>query len=77
MVDASGEWAWLNEIFFKFCSGLLIYFFLAHVQYFHPDNMSSAEKLKLELKQVRDEFKISETDCGSTRVQSKYPISFF
>ncbi|KAL3633096.1 hypothetical protein CASFOL_026080 [Castilleja foliolosa] len=38
-------------------------------KYFHPDNMSSAEKLKLELKKVRDEFKISESDCGSARVQ--------
>ncbi|GER48475.1 ribosomal protein S15 [Striga asiatica] len=37
--------------------------------YFHPDNMSSAEKLKLELKKVRDEYKISESDCGSARVQ--------
>ncbi|XP_068649347.1 uncharacterized protein [Aristolochia californica] len=38
-------------------------------KYFHPDNMSSGEKLKLELKRVRDEFKMSESDCGSTRVQ--------
>ncbi|XP_058114175.1 uncharacterized protein LOC131257027 [Magnolia sinica] len=38
-------------------------------KYFHPDNMSSAEKLKLELKRVRDEFKMSESDCGSSRVQ--------
>ncbi|PIA45676.1 hypothetical protein AQUCO_01600125v1 [Aquilegia coerulea] len=38
-------------------------------KYFHPDNMSSAEKLKLELKKVRDEFKMSESDCGSSRVQ--------
>ncbi|GAB2293652.1 hypothetical protein Dimus_027865 [Dionaea muscipula] len=38
-------------------------------KYFHPDNMSSAEKLKIELKKVRDEFKMSESDCGSTRVQ--------
>ncbi|PIN18672.1 Mitochondrial/choloroplast ribosomal protein S15 [Handroanthus impetiginosus] len=38
-------------------------------KYFHPDNMSSAEKLKLELKRVRDEFKMSESDCGSARVQ--------
>ncbi|XP_062092600.1 uncharacterized protein LOC133798363 [Humulus lupulus] len=37
--------------------------------YFHPDNMSSAEKMKLELAQVRDEFKLSESDCGSARVQ--------
>lgn len=39
------------------------------MQYFHPDNMSSAEKLKLELAKVRDEFKMSESDCGSARVQ--------
>ncbi|XP_038976499.1 inverted formin-2-like [Phoenix dactylifera] len=38
-------------------------------RYFHPDHMSSAEKLKLELKRVRDEFKLSESDCGSARVQ--------
>ncbi|KAL0354851.1 UNVERIFIED_CONTAM: 30S ribosomal protein S15 [Sesamum radiatum] len=38
-------------------------------KYFHPDNMSSAEKLKLELQKVRDEFKMSESDCGSARVQ--------
>ncbi|KAL8464596.1 hypothetical protein ACS0TY_034198 [Phlomoides rotata] len=38
-------------------------------KYFHPDNMSSSEKLKLELKRVRDEFKMSESDCGSARVQ--------
>ncbi|KAK2378592.1 S15/NS1, RNA-binding protein [Trifolium repens] len=38
-------------------------------KYFHPDNMSSAEKLKIELTKVRDEFKMSESDCGSSRVQ--------
>ncbi|XP_022722739.1 uncharacterized protein LOC111279933 [Durio zibethinus] len=38
-------------------------------KYFHPDNMSSAEKLKIELAKVRDEFKTSESDCGSARVQ--------
>ncbi|MED6143572.1 hypothetical protein PIB30_007518 [Stylosanthes scabra] len=37
--------------------------------YFHPDNMSSAEKLKIELAKVREEFKMSESDCGSARVQ--------
>ncbi|GAU35691.1 hypothetical protein TSUD_258660 [Trifolium subterraneum] len=37
--------------------------------YFHPDNMSSVEKLKIELTKVRDEFKMSESDCGSARVQ--------
>ncbi|XP_054780552.1 uncharacterized protein LOC129288156 [Prosopis cineraria] len=37
--------------------------------YFHPDNMSSAEKLKIELARVREEFKMSESDCGSSRVQ--------
>lgn len=41
------------------------------MQYFHPDNMSSAEKLKIELAKVRDEFKMSESDCGSARVQGK------
>ncbi|CAN4101601.1 unnamed protein product [Withania somnifera] len=38
-------------------------------KFFHPDNMSSAEKMKLELQKARDEFKMSESDCGSTRVQ--------
>lgn len=38
-------------------------------KYFHPDNMSASEKLKLELQKVRDEFKMSESDCGSARVQ--------
>lgn len=38
-------------------------------KYFHPDNMSSAEKMKIELKKVREEFKMSESDCGSSRVQ--------
>ncbi|CAN4077093.1 unnamed protein product [Withania somnifera] len=36
-------------------------------KFFHPDNMSSAEKMKLELQKVRDEFKMSESDCGSSR----------
>ncbi|KAK2982841.1 hypothetical protein RJ640_021331 [Escallonia rubra] len=40
-----------------------------YIQYFHPDNMSSSEKLKLELEKVRDEFKMSVSDCGSSRVQ--------
>ncbi|XVF74820.1 hypothetical protein PTKIN_Ptkin13bG0141600 [Pterospermum kingtungense] len=38
-------------------------------KYSHPDNMSSAEKLKIELAKVRDEFKMSESDCGSARIQ--------
>ncbi|KAI3501103.1 hypothetical protein L1887_28962 [Cichorium endivia] len=39
-------------------------------KYFHRDHMSSAEKQKLELKNVRDKIlKISESDCGSARVQ--------
>ncbi|CAN6936675.1 hypothetical protein Bca4012_102359 [Brassica carinata] len=37
--------------------------------YFHPDNMSSAEKMKIELAKAREEFKMSESDCGSARVQ--------
>ncbi|KAJ6831314.1 uncharacterized protein M6B38_349400 [Iris pallida] len=37
--------------------------------YFHPDHLSSAEKMKMELQKVRDEFKMSESDCGSSRVQ--------
>ena len=46
-------------------------FVILFLQYFHPDNMSSSEKLKLELQKVRDEFKMSESDCGSSRVQGK------
>ncbi|XP_071723272.1 uncharacterized protein [Rutidosis leptorrhynchoides] len=38
-------------------------------KYFHPDNMSSAEKMKLRLQKDREEFKMSESDCGSARVQ--------
>lgn len=38
-------------------------------QYFHPDNMSSAEKLKIELKKIREKFRMNEADCGSSRVQ--------
>lgn len=45
------------------------------MQYFHPDHMSSAEKLKLELKRVRDEFKMSESDCGSARVQGNRHVN--
>lgn len=41
------------------------------MQYYYPDNMSSAEKLKLELKKVRDDFRMSESDCGSARVQGE------
>ncbi|XP_010537909.1 PREDICTED: uncharacterized protein LOC104812450 [Tarenaya hassleriana] len=37
--------------------------------YSHPDNMSSAEKMKLKLAEVREEFKKSESDCGSSIVQ--------
>lgn len=48
-----------------------------YLQYFHPDHMSSEEKMKLELQRVRDEFKMSENDCGSARVQSKYFALFF
>lgn len=33
--------------------------------------MSASEKLKLELNKVRDEFKMSESDCGSARVQGE------
>ena len=40
-------------------------------QYFRSDNMSSAEKLKLEIEKLRDEFKMSESDCGSACAQGK------
>ena len=33
--------------------------------------MSSAEKLKIELVKVRDEFRMSDSDYGSGRVQGK------
>lgn len=42
------------------------------MQYFHPDNMSSAEKMKIKLAKVREEFKMSESDCGSARVQGNF-----
>ncbi|CAO2828523.1 unnamed protein product [Amaranthus hypochondriacus] len=38
-------------------------------KYFHPDNLSAKDKLKLELKKVRNEFKMHESDYGSSRVQ--------
>ncbi|KAH9290634.1 hypothetical protein KI387_034751, partial [Taxus chinensis] len=38
-------------------------------RYFHPDNMSSKEKLKLELNKVKEDFKIHASDCGSSHVQ--------
>ncbi|XXG70533.1 hypothetical protein AAC387_Pa06g3275 [Persea americana] len=38
-------------------------------EYFYPDNMPSAEKLELEPEGVAVEFKMSESDCGSSRVQ--------
>ncbi|XP_078445824.1 uncharacterized protein LOC144714892 [Wolffia australiana] len=38
-------------------------------KYTLPEHLSAAEKLQLRLNQVRDEFKMSESDCGSTRVQ--------
>jgi hypothetical protein len=41
------------------------------MQYFHPDNISSTEKLKIDLAKVRDEFKMSESDCGYARVKGK------
>lgn len=40
--------------------------------------MSASEKMKIELAKVREEFQMSESDCGSARVQGKYflfPIS--
>ncbi|CAH8382379.1 unnamed protein product [Eruca vesicaria subsp. sativa] len=37
--------------------------------YFHSDNLSSAEKMKVELTKVKEYFKMSESDCGSARVQ--------
>ncbi|RLN12374.1 translation initiation factor IF-2-like [Panicum miliaceum] len=45
-------------------------------RYFHPDHLSSAEKMKLELKRVRDKFKMSENDCGSARVQGASDIGY-
>jgi hypothetical protein len=55
------------------CSNI---FEICLMQYFHPDNMSSAEKLKIELAKVRDEFKMSDSDCGSARVQGKRGLHF-
>ncbi|CAL5444175.1 unnamed protein product [Camellia sinensis] len=38
-------------------------------KYCHPDNILSSEKPKHELQKVRDEFKMSESDCESARVR--------
>jgi hypothetical protein len=57
----------LVRFFFLFIRGCD--FVSCSLQYFHPDHMSSAEKMKLELKRIRDKFKMSENDCGSARVQ--------
>ncbi|KAL2653400.1 hypothetical protein R1flu_021528 [Riccia fluitans] len=38
-------------------------------KYFHWDNLSSAEKHKIDLSKVRREFRIHPTDCGSSEVQ--------
>lgn len=51
-----------------------LFYVSASTKYFHPDNMSSAEKIKIELTKVREEFKMSESDCGSARVQGKFYI---
>lgn len=52
--------------------GIDLFYVTASTKYFHPDNMSSAEKMKIELTKVREEFKMSESDCGSARVQGKF-----
>lgn len=54
--------------------GIDLFYLTASTKYFHPDNMSSAEKMKIELTKVREEFKMSESDCGSARVQGKLYI---
>uniref|UniRef100_A0A0A9FA83 Uncharacterized protein n=1 Tax=Arundo donax TaxID=35708 RepID=A0A0A9FA83_ARUDO len=48
-------------------------------RYFHPDHMSSAEKMKLELQRVRDEFKMSENDwfCTSSSGTTYYENQTF
>ncbi|KMS96703.1 hypothetical protein BVRB_8g200090 [Beta vulgaris subsp. vulgaris] len=40
-------------------------------KYIHPDNMFAEGNLNLELKRIRDEFKMHESDCGSTRAQRR------
>ncbi|OMP01482.1 Ribosomal protein S15 [Corchorus olitorius] len=62
----------MSRLFYQVYLTSNLWYFSANtfpLQYFHPDNMSSAEKLKIELAKVRDEFKTSESDCGSARVQ--------
>ncbi|CAH8363545.1 unnamed protein product [Eruca vesicaria subsp. sativa] len=39
------------------------------MKYFHIDNNPSAKKMKIELTKIREDFKMSESDCGSARVQ--------
>lgn len=58
----------MSRVLGQYCQYLLTCIYL--LQYFHPDHMSSSEKMKLELKKVRDKYKMSESDCGSARVQS-------
>ena len=59
-----GEFWFVCFFLFRGCD-----FVSCSLQYFHPDHLSSAEKMKLELKRVRDKLKMSENDCGSARVQ--------
>ncbi|KAH7852251.1 hypothetical protein Vadar_022466 [Vaccinium darrowii] len=44
-------------------------------KYFHPDHMSSSEKMKLELQKVRDEFKMSESDLLVFKILNDKPIN--
>lgn len=65
-----------SRLYFWWCAVTLLFrgcdIVSCYLQYFHPDHMSSAEKMKLELQRVRDESKISENDCGSARVQGNF-----
>lgn len=41
-------------------------------QYYAGDHLSSMERHKIELKKVREDYRIHEGDCGSSQVQSKF-----
>ena len=54
--------------------GIDLFYVTSSTKYFHTDNLSSAEKMKIELTKVREDFKMSESDCGSARVQGKFYV---
>lgn len=41
-------------------------------QYYGNEHLSAMERHKIDLKKVREEYRIHEGDCGSSQVQSKF-----